>query len=144
MTKSKSKIKPKSRKPAQPPEFDRSGEMPLDAAPIPSTPASAQTQDGQSRKTAEKASGLAAVDLSQPPTRSSGRFQEYQDGDAEPANEANSAAVDSRDVPTPGREEGTGDNGQGEDVPAALEEVQVVKVKRKKKKEGGKKKDVAG
>jgi hypothetical protein len=144
MTKSKSKVKPKSRKPAQSPEFDRSGEMPLDAAPISSMLASAQPQDGQSRKATDKASGLAAVDLSQPPPRSSGRFQEYQDGDAQPASEDNSAVVDSGHVPRAGREEGTSDNGQGEDVPAALEEVQVVKVKRKKKKEGGKKKDVAG
>lgn len=104
--------------------FDRTGELPEDARPLRSKP-----------KPARVVSGLAAVDLlpSSGSTReasrnsSTSRFNEYvvddDDGESRPASTG------------PPASEGSGKAGSPEqqDVPAVAE-VEVVRVKRKKKK----------
>lgn len=107
--------KPKSKKKPKPPppQFDRSGEMPEDAAPA---------QPNQSE--AESTKGLAGIDLLSDtvdgrPTSTS-KFEEYKAGDDEPRR------TDIADEPV---------NVGGE--------IEVVKVKRKKKKDGSKKRTEA-
>lgn len=105
-----SKKKPKDKAP--PPQFDRSGEMPDEAQSDPSKVEKATP--------APTASGLAAVDLlsdSGSGTRPTSRFEEYKVDDEDSRQHATEAA----DVPIQG-------------------EIEVVKVKRKKKKDGSKKK----
>jgi hypothetical protein len=107
--------KPKSKKKPKPPppQFDRSGEMPEDAAPA---------QPNQPE--AEITKGLAGIDLlsdnvDSRPT-STTKFEEYKVGDDEPRR------TDIADEPV---------NVGGE--------IEVVKVKRKKKKDGSKKRTEA-
>ena len=107
--------KPKSKKKPKPPppQFDRSGEMPEDANPDPAN-----------QPEAEIAKGLAGVDLRSDnldsrPTSTS-KFEEYNVGDDEPRR------TDLADEPV---------NVGGE--------IEVVKVKRKKKKDGSKKRTEA-
>ena len=98
-----------TKKPKPPSDLDRSGEMPEDAK----APTLPDTVD-----TPAKTNGLAGVDLlSEAPsasrTSSTGRFQEYKvEGDEEKLNA---------------------------DTPAGSEGIEVVRVKRKKKKDGEKK-----
>jgi hypothetical protein len=107
--------KPKSKKKPKPPppQFDRSGEMPEDANP-----------DQPNPPEAEITKGLAGVDLLSDnlDTRpmSTSRFEEYKAGDDEPRR------TDIADEPV---------NVGGE--------IEVVKVKRKKKKDGSKKRTEA-
>jgi hypothetical protein len=103
--------KPKSKKKPKPtpPQFDRSGEMPEDAAP-----------DQPNQPETEITKGLAGIDLlsdnlDSRPT-STTKFEEYKAGDDEPRR------TDIADEPV---------NVGGE--------IEVVKVKRKKKKDGSKK-----
>lgn len=106
----KSKAKP------APPQFDRSGEMP-DGADTRSDP-KADTPSS-SRSPAPTPSSLAGVDLltDAPITRPTSRFDEYKVDD----EDSRQTVVEAADEPVKG-------------------EIEVVKVKRKKKKEGTKKK----
>ncbi|KAI9632944.1 putative delta adaptin-like subunit of the clathrin associated protein complex [Dioszegia hungarica] len=123
-SKTKAKIKAK----APPPDFDRMGEMP-EGVPASAIP----TAKGANGAEKEK-KGLAGVDLlgaeSEPTRRGggagagagmSGRFEEYD--------------LDREDIAIRGKDEaektGSGDDG---DVPAESGDIQVIKVKRKKKK----------
>ena len=108
--------KPKSKKKPKPPppQFDRSGEMPEDAAP----------DQPKQQPEAEITKGLAGIDLlsdnlDSRPTSTS-KFEEYKAGDDEPRR------TDMADEPV---------NVGGE--------IEVVKVKRKKKKDGSKKRTEA-
>jgi hypothetical protein len=107
--------KPKSKKKPKPPppQFDRSGEMPEDANP-----------DQPTQPEPEITKGLAGIDLlsdnvDSRPT-STTKFEEYKAGDDEPRR------TDIADEPV---------NVGGE--------IEVVKVKRKKKKDGSKKRTEA-
>ena len=107
--------KPKSKKKPKPPppQFDRSGEMPEDADP-----------NRPTQPQAEITKGLAGIDLhfdsvDTRPTSTS-KFEEYRVGDDEPRR------TDTADEPV---------NLGGE--------IEVVKVKRKKKKDGSKKRTEA-
>ncbi|WVW86640.1 hypothetical protein I302_108693 [Kwoniella bestiolae CBS 10118] len=107
--KGKSKIKPKKEK-APPPEFDRTGELPEGF----STNTAQPTKTDGNDKTAE---GLSGIDLSSGTAMSSSRFEEYR------VDEEPSAAQIARN----------------DDMPATpTDEIEVVKVRRKKK--GDKKK----
>lgn len=123
-TRDKSKVKAKSKaskQAVQPPEIDRSGEMPVGADPLPAGKAEIPPKQEKGKT---KTSGLASVDLSQPPTRPTSRFDEYKDGDADAdGTNGSRGGEDGRETP---------------DVPVS-EEIEVVRVKRKKKKEGKKK-----
>ncbi|OWT39265.1 AP-3 complex subunit delta-1 [Cryptococcus neoformans Bt1] len=120
-----SRSKPKSRqKKKAPPEFDRTGELPEGVSALQIRTPSSRLSPSASRM--NSTTGLAAMDLSasgsmnKPVSRSSSRFEEYKLDEEEGLSNAMSQVGFER-------------NGE-EDVPvASVPEVQVVKVKRKKK-----------
>ncbi|WVR08276.1 hypothetical protein IAU60_005323 [Kwoniella sp. DSM 27419] len=128
-SKSKSSATVKKDKVKVAPSFDRTGELPDGASA--STSTSAGGSGLRSAPGSRAVSGLVAVDLSAPPSSrgSSTRFEEYKvdddsvvnHADTDPAMATRSEAVAQTPVTA------------GEDAPVAVPEIEVVKVKRKKK-----------